>query len=199
MESPVLYDLVAGAVLQDDWYNGRIPANISAGPNTKIDSAACFKAYRAVGPTGLRTGANVTLWGPGLAVEGQGCLEIGDDSYVLGALFTCTARITIGRRVFVATGATLTDSDFHPVAPGSRLFDVIAISPVGDRSRRPPFGTGPIVVEDDVWIGFNATILKGVRIGAGAVVFPGAVVTRDVPAGARVAGNPAAPIIEGVS
>jgi acetyltransferase-like isoleucine patch superfamily enzyme len=49
----------------------------------------------------------------------------------------------------------------------------------------------PVVIEDDVWIGWNATILKGVRVGAGAVVEPGAVVTRDVPPGARVAGNPA--------
>jgi acetyltransferase-like isoleucine patch superfamily enzyme len=47
------------------------------------------------------------------------------------------------------------------------------------------------VVGDDVWIGWNATILKGVTIGAGAVVEPGAVVTRDVPPGAIVGGNPA--------
>jgi acetyltransferase-like isoleucine patch superfamily enzyme len=47
------------------------------------------------------------------------------------------------------------------------------------------------VIEDDVWIGYNATILKGVRVGKGAVIAPGAMVFRDVPAGAEVAGNPA--------
>ena len=48
-----------------------------------------------------------------------------------------------------------------------------------------------VVIEDNVWIGPNATIFKGVRIGSGAWIGPGSVVTRDVPAGARVSGNPA--------
>ena len=52
----------------------------------------------------------------------------------------------------------------------------------------------PIVIEDDAWIGFNAIVLKGVRIGRGAVVAAGAVVTRDVPPFTVVAGAPAAPI-----
>jgi maltose O-acetyltransferase len=47
------------------------------------------------------------------------------------------------------------------------------------------------VIEDDVWIGFNSTILKGVTIGKGAVVGAGSVVTKDVAAYTIVAGNPA--------
>ena len=50
---------------------------------------------------------------------------------------------------------------------------------------------GDIVLEDDVWIGCNAVILSGVHIGQGAVVAAGAVVTKDIPAYAVVAGNPA--------
>jgi acetyltransferase-like isoleucine patch superfamily enzyme len=48
-----------------------------------------------------------------------------------------------------------------------------------------------VVIEDDVWIGPKATILKGVRIGSGAFVEAGALVTRNVPSRARVIGNPA--------
>ena len=51
-----------------------------------------------------------------------------------------------------------------------------------------------MVIEDDVWIGFNATILKGIHIGEGAVIQAGALVTENVPAGTMVAGNPARPI-----
>jgi acetyltransferase-like isoleucine patch superfamily enzyme len=47
-----------------------------------------------------------------------------------------------------------------------------------------------VVVEDDVWVGIGAIILKGVRIGAGARIGAGSVVTSDVPAGAVVEGNP---------
>lgn len=50
---------------------------------------------------------------------------------------------------------------------------------------------GPIIVEDDVWIGQRCLILSGVKIGQGAVVAAGAVVTKNVPAYAIVAGNPA--------
>jgi maltose O-acetyltransferase len=50
-----------------------------------------------------------------------------------------------------------------------------------------------VVIGDDVWIGFNAVVLKGVTVGDGAVIDPGSVVIHDVAAGATVAGNPARP------
>ena len=53
------------------------------------------------------------------------------------------------------------------------------------------FGRGDITVDDDVWIGFYATIMSGVHIGQGAVVAAGAVVTKDVPPYAIVGGVPA--------
>lgn len=53
------------------------------------------------------------------------------------------------------------------------------------------FGKGDIVVDDDVWIGYGATIMSGVHIGQGAVVAAGAVVTKDVPPYAIVGGVPA--------
>jgi acetyltransferase-like isoleucine patch superfamily enzyme len=57
----------------------------------------------------------------------------------------------------------------------------------------------PVSIGNRVWIGAGAKILKGVSIGDGAVIAAGAIVTRDVPAGALVAGNPAQVIREGVT
>jgi acetyltransferase-like isoleucine patch superfamily enzyme len=94
----------------------------------------------------------------------------------------------------IAGGVTIADSDFHPIGPAVRLADTVALSPVGDRRHRPPVETRPVVIGNDVWIGYNATILKGVQVGDGAVVEPGALVIRDVPPGAHVAGNPARPV-----
>jgi acetyltransferase-like isoleucine patch superfamily enzyme len=103
----------------------------------------------------------------------------------------CAERITVGKRVVISYNVTIADSDFHPIDPVARKRDAMANAPQGDRSQRPPYVTRPVTIEDDVWIGIGAIILKGVTVGRGARVGAGAVVTSDVPAGKMVAGNPA--------
>jgi acetyltransferase-like isoleucine patch superfamily enzyme len=105
----------------------------------------------------------------------------------------CESEIWIGHRVRIGWHVTIVDSDFHPVDPPERLVDVRALSPSSRGIPRPPHVTVPVTIEDDVWIGPNATVLKGVRIGARAVVQPGSVVTRDVHPDVCVGGNPARP------
>lgn len=185
------HPIVPGTSLEGDWFRATLPANIRAGERSVIDSSFCFKHFYSELPVGLVIGDDVTLWRTNLATEAGGLIEIGDACYLANASLVCAVRITIGRRVMVAGGVTVADADFHPIAPALRLADTIALSPLGDRSRRPAVASQPVVIGDDVWIGPNATILKGVRIGDGAVVEPGAVVVRDVPAGARMLGNPA--------
>ena len=106
-------------------------------------------------------------------------LTIGDDFGMTGGSLVCDEGITIGDRVWVGANAVICDTDFHPLDPKLR-----AASPLAAQAA-------PITIADDVFIGMNALILKGVAIGAGAVIGAGSVVRRDVPAGATVAGNPA--------
>jgi acetyltransferase-like isoleucine patch superfamily enzyme len=199
LAAPQFHPLVPGAEIRWDWYPGRIPLNIECGENSVIDSSFCFKHYYATGPIGLRVGRNVTLWRTSLAAQAEGLIEIGDDCYLANASLVCAVRITVGARVLVAGGVTIADSDFHPLEPLARIADAIALSPLGDRRRRPPVEARPVVIGDDVWIGYNATILKGVRVGDGAVIAPGAVVTRDVPPCVEVEGNPARLVGKAVS
>ena len=103
----------------------------------------------------------------------------------------CELALRIGNYVVIGWNATLADTDFHPVGPAERIADAVACSPLGRGRPRPPLVRSPVVLEDDVWVGPNATILKGVRVGAGAFIEAGALVTRDVPPRARVVGNPA--------
>lgn len=189
-----LYPIVPGQKLSHDWYNSVIPANIVVGDNTLIDSSFCFKHYYSSLETGMKIGSHVTIWRASLAAEEQAFIEIGDYSYIANASLVCSERISIGKCVFIAGGVTIADSDFHPINPIQRLADTIALSPLGERYNRPPISVKPVVIEDNVWIGFNATILKGVTIGQGATISPGAFVIEDVAAGTTVAGNPARPL-----
>ncbi|MBT4969323.1 MAG: acyltransferase, partial [Bacteroidetes bacterium] len=140
-------------------------------------------------------GSDVTLWRTSFAVEENGFLEIGDNCFIADASLVCSKQIIIGKQVFIAGGVTIVDSDFHPLDPLERYKDIIAISPVGDRTKRPIIETQPVIIEDNVWIGFNSTILKGVIIGNGAIIEPGSLVLNDVLPGQKVSGNPAKPVL----
>ena len=109
-------------------------------------------------------------------------LIVGDHSFIgHGCAFAVAGSVRIGSHCLLAGGVTVADNDGHPLD--------------ADRRRRgEPVSADqvkPIVICDDVWLGRGATVLKGVTIGRGAVVGAHAVVTRDVPAHAVVAGNPA--------
>jgi acetyltransferase-like isoleucine patch superfamily enzyme len=173
------------------WIHGELPSNVTAGPGTVISGELAFKRYGSRRTPGLIIGANCTMDGVQFAVGEDGVVEIGDYCYFTNAVLLCEAGLRIGRYVVIGWNTTIADTDFHPIAPALRIADAVACSPLGAGRRRPPVARRPVVIEDDVWVGPAATILKGVRIGAGAFVEPGAVVTRDVPAGARVRGNPA--------
>jgi len=123
--------------------------------------------------------------------ESPRCVEVGDWCYLTNVVLLCDSALKIGNYVRIGWNTTIADTDFHPIEPAQRVEDAIACSPLATGKPRPPIACAGVIIEDDVWIGPQATILKGVRIGAGAFVEPGAVVTRDVPAGARVMGNPA--------
>lgn len=190
-QTQLFYPLQPGAIFDGDWFGGKVPRNIEVGANTVVDSSFCFKNYFSALPIGLKIGSNVTIWRASLAAEENAVIEIGDYCYIANASLVCSEKISIGSYVLIAGGVTIADSDFHPIAPAARLADTIALSPVGNRQKRPPIKTKPVVIKDNVWIGYNATILKGATIGAGAIIAPGSLVIEDVPPNAEVAGNPA--------
>jgi acetyltransferase-like isoleucine patch superfamily enzyme len=180
------------AAITGGWDYSTLPANVVVGKDCFLERRSSFELFRSTVPRGLVLGDRVSVftWTT-FNVEPTGRVEIGDDSLIVGATFMCAERVSIGMRCIISHQVTLADSDFHPVDPAERQRDAVANAPFGDRALRPALVARPIVIEDDCWVGIGAIILKGVRIGRGARVEPGAVVTRNVPEGSVVAGNPA--------
>ncbi len=117
---------------------------------------------------GARIGRGVNLRA-GVRVHWPWKLEIGDDTW-------------IGERAWIL--------NLEPVTIGSDVcISQSALLCTGSHDRRSPtfeFDNAPIVVEDGAWVAARATVLRGVRIGAGALVGATALVVRDVPAGGTV-------------
>jgi acetyltransferase-like isoleucine patch superfamily enzyme len=115
--------------------------------------------------------APVTLW-----VGPDATLSIGNRSGLSHATIVCLRKIEIGNDVLIGGGARIFDSDFHALYATVDGTKVAAL---------------PVKIEDDVFIGAHATILKGVTIGRGAVIGAGSIVTSSVPPHEVWAGNPA--------
>jgi len=116
------------------------------------------------------------------AVWEKSVIKIGNGFAASGVCIVAETKIVIGNNVSIGANATIIDTDFHAV---------IDVARSGGRC----VNSKPIRIEDDVWIGMNAVILKGVTIQRGAVIGANAVVTKNVPAGARAVGNPAQNIL----
>lgn len=173
------------------WTDGTPPGNVVIGDGSIVSGDYAFKRFRSHRNAALQIGTHCTLDGVHFAVGPDGSVEIGDWCYLTNAVLLCDLELKIGNYVRIGWNTTIADTDFHPIDPAKRVEDAIACSTLATGAPRPEIACAAVIIEDEVWIGPQATILKGVRIGAGAFIEPGAVVTRDVPPRARVLGNPA--------
>jgi acetyltransferase-like isoleucine patch superfamily enzyme len=109
----------------------------------------------------------------------QNALRVGDGTWIGQQCFIHAAGgVEIGRNVGIAPGVKILSSHHDDASPETPILHA-------------PLVFEKVVIEDDADVGLGAILLPGVRIGRGAQIGAGAVVTRDVPAYAVVAGNPA--------
>jgi acetyltransferase-like isoleucine patch superfamily enzyme len=179
--------------VQDDWYPDPIPENVDFGEGFYCESAQVFKKMLCKKPHAVVFGDHVSVYaGCSFAIQKDGKCTVGDFTLLNGAIVMSEELVEIGSHCLISWGVGIADSDFHPLEPAQRLLDSQALAPFfKNRPPRPRLKTAPVRIGNNVWIGMNAVILKGVTIGDNSVVAAGAVVTKSVPANTIVAGNPA--------
>jgi acetyltransferase-like isoleucine patch superfamily enzyme len=145
----------------------------------------------------VTVGASSWVAGELLVFAQGGKISIGDFCYIgEQARVWSAAKINIGNRVFLSHGVNIHDNDAHSLSAAERHRHFKQIVTQGVADFDEDLSAAAIDIEDDVWIGFNSTILKGVRLGKGSIVGAASVVTRDVAPYAIVAVNPAVVIGE---
>lgn len=152
---------------------------LSCGRNVLIDDRVLIFQDQAGGP--VKLGDGVHLWRDTIIQTGLGgAVSIGEHTHIQPRcqFSAYKASIQIGARVEIAPYCAFYPYD-HGTKPGI---------PIG---RQPVQSKGPIIVGDEAWLGVGVIVLAGVRIGQGAVIGAGAVVTHDIPDGAIASGVPA--------
>lgn len=150
---------------------------VSLGKNLIIHNPQCIYFGKGVG-----VGDN-TYFGPIVSYNGEKYhpkVEIDDNTWIgKNSSIAAIYGVSIGKNVLFAGNVHITDHSH-----GYELPDV----PI---TKQKLISKGPVVIEDQCWLGFNCEILSGVHIGRHSIVAARAVVTKDVPAYSIVAGNPA--------
>jgi len=160
-------------------------------PNMNIASSARvnYLGIRRRPPTYLTIGEGTMFEGSIVSDRDGSVVVIGRNTFIGSSTIVCAERIEIGDDVLISWGCTIVDHNSHALAWKDRRDDVReyyrGIKNWEKVERKA------VTIGNKVWIGFNTIILKGVTVGEGAVVGAGSIVTKDVPAHAVVAGNPA--------
>lgn len=117
----------------------------------------------------------------------DGVIEIGDNTMINGACIVSYLNVKIGKNCQIASSTLISDTDFHPVDSSVRKAQVEGKPFSFDMVKKEKIEIG-----ENVWIGWNCTVLKGVTIGDNSIVAAGSVVLRGIyPPHSLIAGNPA--------
>ena len=166
--------------LPHDWYSKPLPANVELGEDSWLYSTFAFRHYQSRRPLGVRVGRKTGLYhGTFFDLGPSGELSVGNYSTLVGAIVCSNRRIVIGDYVFVAHEVVLADSSWaNPQQSPEETTDNRTTAEIS------------ISIADNAWIGTRAILLRGARIGEGAVVGAATVVDFEVPPYSIAAGNP---------
>jgi acetyltransferase-like isoleucine patch superfamily enzyme len=189
--------LLADRKVAYDWFEGSVPESVDVDDEAYLESAFSFSECRTTAPHAIRLARGAHVYSATIFDIGpNGKVSVGRCSMLNGARIQCDQRIEIGSFATISWNVIFMDCYRTPFDPleRRRCIEAMARFPAWQMLIESP--SAPIVLRDNVWIGFDVCILPGVTIGEGSIVGARSVVNCDVPEYTVVAGNPARPIRE---
>ena len=166
---PRLCKQVGSGVLWGRHVSLRHPGKIRIGSRVAIDDN-CLLDAKGAGDEGIRIGNDVLIARDSLIQGKTAWVTIGDRC-VIGSQcqLSSAGGITLGNAVMLAGQCYIGGGRYYTDDPNTPMMD------------QGLYAKGPVIIEDDVWIGAGVIVQDGVRIGKGSVIGSGAVVREDVP------------------
>jgi maltose O-acetyltransferase len=192
LAQPMIENEAGEVFIQNDWYDQPLPSNIFLDEMAYPDTAYSFATFYSERPVGFSMGYASGNYGHGVFTTGKnGEIRIGKFVVLQCTRIIANLSVTIKDHCMFSWGAVITDSWVNPetYSPSIRrmMLEQAAISPHRHLEFIEP---KPVVIEENVWVGFEAMILPGVTIGRGAVIGSKTLISSDVPEYAVVVGNP---------
>ena len=153
-------------------YN-QFASKLNIGPHTVLNSDNNTSYVQIVSPVKFALGKSAEI-------------VVGEHCDLNGCAITAYKSVHVGSYVQIGPATWITDTDLHVLDPSMRRKQLD-----GSAYDHALVRTAPVRIENDVWIGANVMILKGVNIGRGSVIGAGSIVVDDVPPFSLAGGNPA--------
>jgi acetyltransferase-like isoleucine patch superfamily enzyme len=177
--------------IDHDWYPGGIPGNVVTGENVYLETSYGFAPCNSEEEAAIVLGNASGTYDQATFVLGPGARVVVGPYSVLKCHLVCERSIRIGAHCMLSWGAVVTDTWLEqdwPVEKRREYLEAVARHP--HRSLGAMSTPGPVVLEDNVWVGFDSVIMPGVTIGRGSIIGSKTIVEKDVPAYSVVVGNP---------
>lgn len=175
-----------------DWHNGYLPDNAAVGDGAYVETSWSFQLCRSRRDQAIMLGENSSIYMGCMFDMGlDAVLDVGAYSLLNGLWLICDQSVTIGTHCLVSWNVVMMDNFRAPEDIPSRRRMLEAFAAGRDRRLPAAIKPRPIVIGNNVWIGFDCCILPGVRIGDGSIIGARSVVDCDIPPYCIAAGNPA--------
>lgn len=180
------------AYIEHDWYPMPLPANLVLEDKSYPDTSYSFTTFFSEKPVGFTLGYASGNYGHGVFTTGRnGEIKIGKFVILQCTRLVCNLFIQVDDHCMFSWGSVITDSWLmHDGLSHDQKRMMLEYASQSKTRHIEYLQPQPVVIKENVWVGFEAIILPGVTVGRGAIIGSKAVIDADVPEYAVMVGNP---------